>query len=160
MPQIEDLPLPVQQQIRAQRGEAPAESPTETRRRTLLERLASFGMSRQDEAQHAPQVPALPAAPRLAQQPARLAPAPVHHEYARRPAAPAPAPAPAPRQVQLDPHGRATPVVRSSEDDHLPAPPIELISTALCLKGPHIVAGPFSLRGIDLRALVRFCNKA
>jgi cell division protein FtsZ len=122
MPQIEDLPLPVQQQIRAQRGEAPAESPTETRRRTLLERLASFGMSRQDEAQHAPQVPALPAAPRLAQQPARPAPAPVHHEYARRPAAPAPAPAPAPRQVQLDPHGRATPVVRSSEDDHLEIP--------------------------------------
>ncbi|MEA2757808.1 MAG: cell division protein FtsZ, partial [Methylobacteriaceae bacterium] len=62
MPQIEDLPLPVQQQIRAQRGEAPPENATETRRRTLLERLASFGMSRQDEAQHppAPQVPALP----------------------------------------------------------------------------------------------------
>ncbi|MBV9065856.1 MAG: cell division protein FtsZ, partial [Methylobacteriaceae bacterium] len=122
MPQIEDLPLPVQQQMRIMRGEAPAESATETRRRTLLERLASFGMSRHDEAQHAPaqQAPALPA-PRLASPPARpAAPAPVHTEYARRP--PAPAPVPAPRQVQLDPHGRATPAVRSSEDDHLEIP--------------------------------------
>jgi cell division protein FtsZ len=122
MPQIEDLPLPVQQQIRAQRGEAPPENATETRRRTLLERLASFGMSRQEEAQHppAPQVPALPAAARMAPQHARPAPSPVHAEYARRPAAPAPAPAP--RQAQLDPHGRATPTVRSSEDDHLEIP--------------------------------------
>ncbi len=124
MPQIEDLPLPVQQQIRAHRGEAAPENATETRRRTLLERLASFGMSRQEEAQHAPaQAPALPAPPRIAAQPsARPAPAPVHAEYARRPAAPAAAPAPAPRQVQLDPHGRATPVQRSHEDDHLEIP--------------------------------------
>ncbi|MEA2860064.1 MAG: cell division protein FtsZ [Methylobacteriaceae bacterium] len=123
MPQIEDLPLPIQQQIRAQRGEAPPENATETRRRTLLERLAAFGMSRQDDAHQAPasQVPALPAPPRLAAPaPARHAPAPVHTEYARRPAAPAPGPAP--RQVQLDPHGRATPVARSAEDDHLEIP--------------------------------------
>ncbi|MBV9064237.1 MAG: cell division protein FtsZ [Methylobacteriaceae bacterium] len=123
MPQIEDLPLPVQQQMRIMRGETPAENATETRRRTLLERLASFGMSRHDEGQHAPppQTPALPA-PRLAAQPARPAPSPVHAEYARRPAAPAPAPAPAPRQAQLDPHGRASPIVRNSEDDHLEIP--------------------------------------
>jgi cell division protein FtsZ len=121
MPQIEDLPLPVQQQMRIMRGETPAENATETRRRTLLERLASFGMSRHDETQHAPapQAPALPA-PRVAAPPARPAPSPVHAEYARRP--PPPAPAPAPRQAQLDPHGRATPVVRSSEDDHLEIP--------------------------------------
>jgi cell division protein FtsZ len=118
MPQIEDLPLPVQQQIRAHRGEPAPENATETRRRTLLERLASFGMSRQEEAQHAaPQAPALPAPQRAA---ARPAAAPVHSEYARRPAAPAPAPAP--RQAQLDPHGRATPVQRSHEDDHLEIP--------------------------------------
>jgi cell division protein FtsZ len=123
MPQIEDLPLPVQQQMRIQRGEAQPENATETRRRTLLERLASFGMSRQEEAQHAPvpHLPALPAATRAQPQTQqRPAPAPVHHEYARRPAAPAPAPAP--RQAQLDPHGRATPVVRSAEDDHLEIP--------------------------------------
>jgi cell division protein FtsZ len=122
MPQIEDLPLPVQQQMRIQRGEAQPENATETRRRTLLERLASFGMSRQEEAQHAPvpHLPALPAATRPQPQPQRAAPSPVHHEYARRPAAPPPAPAP--RQAQLDPHGRATPVVRSAEDDHLEIP--------------------------------------
>jgi cell division protein FtsZ len=121
MPQIEDLPLPVQQQMRIMRGEAPAENATETRRRTLLERLASFGMSRHDEGHHAPapQAPALPA-PRVAAQPTRPAPSPVHAEYARRPAAPAPAPTL--RQAQLDPHGRATPMVRNSEDDHLEIP--------------------------------------
>jgi cell division protein FtsZ len=120
MPQIEDLPLPVQQQMRIQRGEAQPENVTETRRRTLLERLASFGMSRQDEVQQAPaqHLPAL-AAPRAQPQAApRPAPAPVHSEYARRPAAPAPAP----RQAQLDPHGRATPAARSAEDDHLEIP--------------------------------------
>ena len=121
MPQIEDLQLPVQQQMRIMRGETPAESATETRRRTLLERLASFGMSRRDEGQHAPtsQAPALPA-PRMAPQPPRPAPSPVHAEYARRP--PAPAPVPAPRRASADPHGRATPAVRSSEDDHLEIP--------------------------------------
>jgi cell division protein FtsZ len=123
MPQIEDLPLPVQQQMRIQRGEAQPENVTETRRRTLLERLASFGMSRQDEAQHAPaqHLPALPAPRTQPQiQPRPAAPSPVHSEYARRPQAPAPAPAP--RQAQLDPHGRATPVTRSAEDDHLEIP--------------------------------------
>jgi cell division protein FtsZ len=123
MPQIEDLPLPVQQQMRIQRGEAQPENVTETRRRTLLERLASFGMSRQDEAQHAPaqHLPALPTPRTQPQiQPRPAAPSPVHSEYARRPQAPAPAPAP--RQAQLDPHGRATPVTRSAEDDHLEIP--------------------------------------
>jgi cell division protein FtsZ len=122
MPQIEDLPLPVQQQMRIQRGETQPENATETRRRTLLERLASFGMSRQEEVHHAPvpHLPALPATTRAQPQPQRPAPSPVHHEYARRPAAPPPAPAP--RQAQLDPHGRATPVVRSAEDDHLEIP--------------------------------------
>jgi cell division protein FtsZ len=124
MPQIEDLPLPVQQQMRAHRGEAPQENATDNRRRTLLERLASFGMSRQDEGQHAPvqHLPAVQAAPRIAAHPAAPRPTPsqLHTEYARRPAAPAAVPAP--RQAQLDPHGRATPVVRNAEDDHLEIP--------------------------------------
>ena len=47
MPQIEDLPMPVQNQIRAQRTDAaPAEPQGDTKRRTLLERLASFSMGR------------------------------------------------------------------------------------------------------------------
>ena len=51
MPQIEDLPPVVQQQIRVHRGEqsAPAVQ-VETRRRSLLEKLAAFGISRHDEA--------------------------------------------------------------------------------------------------------------
>jgi len=136
MPQIEDLPLPVQHQIRAQRGE-PATEPqgSDTKRRTLLERLASFGMSRQDEV--ATQPPVRPAAPQPAP---RLppAPAPVHYappqqnhaprapqpgspgsEYGKRPVQQA-----LPRQAggPTDQHGRALPPARSFEDDQLEIP--------------------------------------
>ncbi len=45
MPQIEDLPMPAQKQIRAQHAE-PIDTP---HRKTLLERLAAFGVSRHDE---------------------------------------------------------------------------------------------------------------
>ncbi|MDB5595986.1 MAG: cell division protein FtsZ [Hyphomicrobiales bacterium] len=123
MPTIDDLPRPVQDQIRNQRNEQAAEPAGDTRRRTLLERLASFGMSRQEEAP-APRAPApkLPApapgghtyAPRLPQGPSQ-----VHQEYGnRQPAAPSQRPA----QGQLDPHGRAAPQQRSIEDDQLEIP--------------------------------------
>ena len=49
MPQIDDLPLPAQNQIRAHRGEAPTQPHGEAKRRSLLERLASFGAGRHDE---------------------------------------------------------------------------------------------------------------
>ena len=134
MPQIEDLPLPVQHQIRAQRGE-PATEPqvSDTKRRTLLERLASFGMSRQDEV--ATQPPVRPAAPQPAP---RLPPAPVHYappqqnqaprapqpgspgsEYGKRPVQQA-----LPRHAggPTDQHGRALPPARSFEDDQLEIP--------------------------------------
>ena len=67
MPQIEELPLVAQNQLRAHRGEAPpAAQPVETRRRSLLEKLAAFGISRHEEAAPAPtpraMPPALPAA--------------------------------------------------------------------------------------------------
>jgi cell division protein FtsZ len=116
MPQVEDLPMPAQNQIRAQRGEAPTEA-GDSKRRSLLERLASFGLNRQEEAP-APRPAQLarsvaPAAPR------QPAPSPVHAEYAKR--APA-APRPAVHQAQLDLHGRAAPQQRPSEDDHLEIP--------------------------------------
>jgi cell division protein FtsZ len=120
MPQIEDLPLPAQAQIRAQRGELPAEAP-EVKRRTLLERLASFGMSRQDEVGHPAELRHqqvnLPAASggssyRTAQ------PGAVHAEYAKRNAtAPAQRPAPQP----LDAHGRIS-QQRAAEEDQLEIP--------------------------------------
>src|SRR6202023_401396 len=50
MPQIDDLPLPAQNQIRAHRGELANEPHPEAKRRSLLERLASFGISRQEGA--------------------------------------------------------------------------------------------------------------
>ncbi len=54
MPQIDDLPLPAQNQIRAHRGELATEPHPEAKRRSLLERLASFGISRQEEVAAAP----------------------------------------------------------------------------------------------------------
>ena len=119
MPQIEDLPAPVQAQIRAQRGETAPELHAEAKRRTLLERLASFGMSRQDEG--AAPVPVLPPSARpLALPPGYrpAQPAPVHAEYGKRPAAPAPRPG----QQPLDVHGRQMPAPRASEDDQLEIP--------------------------------------
>ena len=109
MPQIEDLPLPVQQQIRAQRGDPATvdQRTSDTKRRTLLERLASFGMSRQDEVAAAAPLrqPAPPPALRLPQAPMPYAPsqgqaprapqAPQGADYGKRPAAPA---HPAPRR--------------------------------------------------------------
>ncbi len=50
MPQIEELPPIAQNQLRAHRGEAPTAPPaTETRRRSLLEKLAAFGISRHED---------------------------------------------------------------------------------------------------------------
>ena len=135
MPQIEDLPLPVQQQIRAQRGDGGMAEPhggSDTKRRTLLERLASFGMSRQEEvAATAPQrQPTPPQAPRLPQAQVAYAPqqahaprppqAPQGGEYAKRPSLQQPAPRHA--GGPTDQHGRALPPARSFEDDQLEIP--------------------------------------
>ncbi len=134
MPQIDDLPLPAQNQLRAQRGELPPESHPDAKRRTLLERLASFGMSRQEEtAPAAYERPAPQSTPAPVQagmpQGHRGQPNAVHAEYAKRPGVQAPR---AP-QMPLDPHGRvhfATPHRRrgSSRNPGLPAPAVQLIS--------------------------------
>jgi cell division protein FtsZ len=112
MPTIDDLPLPAQNQLRAQRAQ-PAETP-DTKRRTLLDRLAAFGMSRQEAPQatveaprHAASAPVAPRGP---------APNPVHAEYAKRPAAPVQA------QVYAEPQVRMAPPVRNSEEDQLEIP--------------------------------------
>ncbi len=119
MPQIEDLPVPVQNQIRQQYT---AGDQADIKRRTLLERLAAFGMSR-DETGAAPVVDHRPAAPQLGYQPQHYqrpaAPAPAHADYAKRPSAPHPQQRLA--QQPLDSHGRVAPA-RSSEDDQLEIP--------------------------------------
>ena len=122
MPQIEDLPVPVQNQIRQQISSGDG---ADVKRRTLLERLAAFGQSREELGGAMPP-PERPAMPQLgygqAQQPnyRPAAPAPVHSEYAKRPAAPG-GHLPTQRQP-LDQHGRVAPAPRQSEDDQLEIP--------------------------------------
>jgi cell division protein FtsZ len=123
MPQIDDLPLPAQNQIRARRGEGGAEPHPEAKRRSLLERLASFGISRQEEAAADPvprerQAPARQPAqgPSHTQQP----PGPVHAEYGKRALHP-PAPQRAP-QPAGDSHGRGAYQTRALEEDQLEIP--------------------------------------
>ena len=114
MPDVSDLPLPGQNQMRAQRADAQSQdvSPVDTKRRTLLERLAAFGMSKTEEAP----APARSVAPPA--MPAPRAPNPVHAEYGKRP----PAPAPRAPQAGLDHHGRPTHAQRSMEEDQLEIP--------------------------------------
>ncbi|MFG1397839.1 cell division protein FtsZ [Roseixanthobacter pseudopolyaromaticivorans] len=50
MPRVDELPMPAQNQIRAQRGEPAAEQ----KRMTLLQRLANVGMGRREEEPEAP----------------------------------------------------------------------------------------------------------
>ena len=114
MPTIDELPLPGQNQLRAQRG-GEAQTP-DTKRRTLLDRLAAFGLSRHEESPAAAPAPAprqemaAPAASRPA------APSQVHAEYAKRPAAPAQRPLPQESQTRM------TPQVRNTEEDQLEIP--------------------------------------
>ncbi|MDX7952253.1 cell division protein FtsZ [Lichenihabitans sp. Uapishka_5] len=123
MPQVEDLPLPVQNQIRSHRGELQADqSPAESKRRTLLERLASFGMSRQDEvagkaipATGRPTAPAQLGAPTYGNH--QAPPAQAHADYAKRPQQ-----APVARHVAPDQHGRPAPATRHVDDDQLEIP--------------------------------------
>jgi cell division protein FtsZ len=58
MPRIDEFPLPAQNQIRAQRGEATDDKP----RMSLLQRLASVGLGRRDEEDQQQQDGARPAA--------------------------------------------------------------------------------------------------
>src|SRR5262249_13613677 len=63
MPRIDELPLPAQNEIRAQRGELADDHP-EKRRMTLMQRLASVGLGRREEAD-APPAPLPPAAQQI-----------------------------------------------------------------------------------------------
>jgi len=114
MPQIEDLPQVAQNQLRAMREAQGAPAP-ETRRRSLLEKLAAFGITRhEDEPAPAPAAAPAPVTP-------------LHRPYVAAPAQAdlgRPQTRQAPRQPSgsPDPHGR--PVARPSvaEDDHLDIP--------------------------------------
>ena len=116
MPRIEELPLPAQNEIRAQRGELEEDHP-EKRRKSLMQRLASVGLGRRSDEPEAPPAPhtarAIPQFERPLRPTARQPegrPEPVS-EYARRPS-----------PQGLDPHGRPTPVHNSAEEDQLDIP--------------------------------------
>jgi len=120
MPRIDELPIPAQNEIRAQRGEPAVDNHPEKQRMSLMQRLASVGLGRRQE-----ETDAAPPVPRAAR------PIPQY----------APPPRPAPRQPEagrpmdpvseygrrtapqgLDPHGRPAPVHNSPEEDQLDIP--------------------------------------
>jgi len=118
MPQVEELPMPVQQQLRArQTGEGEANG-AEQKRRSLLERLASFGINREAEpssaveARQQPPAAPQPVAPVVAPPPVQARPAahPSAHPHAEPARQHAPAagyhhPAPQAPAVPVAPQG-------------------------------------------------------
>ncbi|HXZ17000.1 MAG TPA: cell division protein FtsZ, partial [Roseiarcus sp.] len=135
MPQIEDLPQLAQNQIRAAReAQSTAAASGEPRRKSLLEKLAAFGITRHDE-EPAHRPAQQPVAPPPSPAPPRTYAPPAQPEYARpqpeyRPPAdharpqprPLPARLPAAATGSLDQHGRPTHRPPVTEDDHLDIP--------------------------------------
>ena len=115
MPRIEDLPMPAQREIRAQRGEL-AEDPhhPEKQRVSLLQRLASVGLGRRSDEPEA-EAPAIRQRPAAERMPQRPMPRPAESreavsDYARR------------GPQGLDQHGRPAAVHNSPVDDQLEIP--------------------------------------
>ncbi len=118
MPNVEDLPVPGQNQIRAQRGDINSEAAiADAKRRTLLERLAAFGTSRNDDAAQQPQNH--PPAAQIPPQIRTAQPMPPYSEYGKKPAI---HPGQRPVQAPLDMHGRVAPAQRPMDDDNLEIP--------------------------------------
>jgi cell division protein FtsZ len=123
MPRIEDLPLPAQNQIRVHRGEPAREHLEVKRRSSLLQKLATFGLSRNDSEGHSAgprerQVQLRPQAPQTYHQPQ---PNGLHTEYAKRPQHP-PGSQRAPQPAPADAHNRSAYQGRVYEEDHLEIP--------------------------------------
>ncbi|MCA0422884.1 MAG: cell division protein FtsZ [Proteobacteria bacterium] len=115
MPAVEDLPQPGQQLVRAQepRAEAATMHPVESKRMTLMQRLAAVGLGRREDGVGAAPVPVTP--PVAVATPA---PSATHAEYARRPAAPVQRAA----AGHLDPMGRVANQAGNSADEQLEIP--------------------------------------
>jgi len=128
MPQIDDLPLPGQNQLRAQRGETAPDTHHEAKRRSLLERLASFGISRQEgngagggsgsRERPQPVRPPVQGQGYRPQPPRQPHPGPAEYgKKAQHPPAPQRLPQPAP-----EPQGRGVYQTRTLEEDQLEIP--------------------------------------
>jgi cell division protein FtsZ len=108
MPRIEDFPVVAQAQLRSAQIPPQPVASAETKRMTLLQRLAAVGLGRRDEPNGVPDH-----GPAEAQAPVAALPV----ETPRRPVVQAP---PRAAQGQLDSHGRTQ--SRSIEDDQLEIP--------------------------------------
>ena len=115
MPQISELPIPAQKQIRAQRGDGEGIG---HEAKNFIRRLATVGFGRRDEAAPASAEPAAPAQAPAPEPAVRSVPA-AHSDYAKRPPA---ASAYRPVQGGLDAQGRSLPAPRPSDDDQLDIP--------------------------------------
>jgi len=128
MPRVDELPVPAQNQIRAQRGET-ADNHPEKQRLSLMQRLASVGLGKRTDEIEAPPAPrtarAMPQFERPPQRPTARNPEGRHPEAQApesRPADPVSEYARRPAPQGLDPHGRAAPVHNSGEEDQLDIP--------------------------------------
>jgi cell division protein FtsZ len=120
MPRIDELPLPAQNEIRAQRGELADDHP-EKRRMTLMQRLASVGLGRRSEGD-SPAPPPMPRTARPIPQYERPPQRPTARQPEGRPAEPVSEYARRAAPQGLDSHGRAAPVHNSGEEDQLDIP--------------------------------------
>jgi cell division protein FtsZ len=122
MPRIDELPLPAQNEIRAQRGELTDDHP-EKRRMSLMQRLASVGLGRRaDEAEAPAAPPPMPRPTRQMPQFERPPQRPTARNPEGRPADPVSEYARRAAPHGLDPHGRSAPVHNSAEEDQLDIP--------------------------------------
>jgi cell division protein FtsZ len=139
MPRIDELPIPAQNELRAQQGEGPAGEHPEKRKMSLIQRLAAVGLGRREEEPREPEKPANRPPARPAARPAdRPTDRPMDRSVDRSMDRPPPRPAPRPPESRgsdpvsdyakrpthqgLDPHGRQGPVHNSPEEDHLDIP--------------------------------------
>jgi cell division protein FtsZ len=120
MPRIDELPLPAQNEIRAQRGELEDDHP-EKRRLSLMQRLASVGLGRRAESE-APPAPPMPRQARPMPQYERPPQRPSARNPEGRPVDPVSEYARRAAPQGLDPHGRSAPVHNSAEEDQLDIP--------------------------------------
>jgi len=126
MPRIDELPLPAQAEIRARREQAAQGAAAERPRMSLLQRLASVGLGRREEAQEARPMPRpigrpaerAPAQAQPAPSPLDMRPPEPVSEYGRRPAPSRSAP------QGLDLHRRSAPLPGHTavDDDQLEIP--------------------------------------
>ena len=118
MPRIDELPIPAQNEIRAQRGELADEHP-EKRHMSLLQRLASVGLGRREDEKTSQTPAAVRPVPQASD---RLPPRPQPRPQESRPSDPVSDYAKRPAPQGLDVHGRQAPAYKQIDDDQLDIP--------------------------------------